>query len=148
MQQALGVEPPTVPISRQSHKVPAADAAPSPAFAPCGKKDRLCHRCKIYYELQDGYETGKAKTFKCKGCNALEGRIRTIKQHSGKHFEESWDKMDPEALASFMQKAKDLAGTQLAEQMNVHVEMFRESTGEVSTGLPKFEPNSLLPKVQ
>ena len=81
------------------------------------------------------------RQYKCKACNALEGRIRTIKAQSGAAFVRSWEELTPEALEGFMKSSQDLHGGALANAMNLTLEASRTLKSEVHTGKNgKFMP--------
>jgi hypothetical protein len=90
----------------------------------------------VYFEENDVYKTGRlaTPTFKCKGCNRLEGRLRTLKTHSGAEFLQSWDRVDAATMAEFMNGASELIGAELTEAMHVAVKKSKSMYSEVFVG--------------
>ena len=98
------------------------------------EKQKLCHRCNRYFAELEVYKVGRSEAFKCKGCNRLEGRLRTIKKQSGKEFCSAWDTLDPSTLQEFFNASSTLHGEALVEHMNATVTLFKKNQSKVYSG--------------
>ena len=92
-----------------------------------------CCRCHKFFPKDDGYFTGrepkgesaKQRQFKCKACNKMDGRIMSIKKHSGSKFLEAWELMSGDSLAKFMETNAELQKEALARAMTVAVQQIK-----------------------
>lgn len=129
---ALSTKPIEIPANRMVKKGHMEDDF----MHSSGARTFCCHRCNVYFEEKDVYKTGRAAsvTFKCKGCNRLEGRLRTLKTHSGGEFLLAWDRVDAATMAEFMNGASELVGAELTEAMHVAVKKSKSMCSEVFVG--------------
>jgi len=103
---------------------------------PCGDYQFKCQRCNVYHGEGEVYKIGRSgqDVYKCKGCNRLEGRMRTLKASSGKEFLASWDRLSQDELSEFMRESSELSGSALRENMQVFVHKYKLNTSSVSSG--------------